>query len=490
MPHEASIVASDGCVTTLQQLAVAADGIAARIITAIGVQDLERVIAIVADIGVPLLACQLAVLRTRCVFLQIDPSLPPSRCEYMLSDAQAALMLLAAPEAAALAALQSVTCSLLVELELSRPGEVGKEGVPMDAASLLPESSACRLAYVCYTSGSTGRPKGVAVSQAALLAYALANAAAHGMGAQSRVLLTSAVSFDPSIGEAWTALVVGATLCLPSRQMVRESLGSAVAIAAATHVCSTPALWATVSEGPSELTSLQCVALGGERMGDALIARWAERSGALPIAKGSPAARPTCRLHNIYGVTECTVYQSTHRMVCMQRGGGGSEGSGMAGGRVDASISACEVDDSWQAALLGEALPGCTMHLLDAEMREISPPMHATEPGRDRGGEDVARGEVAIGGSQVARGYLNRPELTAERFVHHEGIGRRVYLTGDLACWVWPPPSHCAAQQAPCLRLLGRRDQQVTCERCVQPMCVLTPAPFSCRMNCARVASR
>jgi acyl-CoA synthetase (AMP-forming)/AMP-acid ligase II len=39
-------------------------------------------------------------------------------------------------------------------------------------------------------------------------------------------------------------------------------------------------------------------------------------------------------------------------------------------------------------------------------------------------------GELWLAGVQVAAGYLRRPELTAERFVHHDG--RRWYRTGDV----------------------------------------------------------
>jgi acyl-coenzyme A synthetase/AMP-(fatty) acid ligase/acyl carrier protein len=59
-------------------------------------------------------------------------------------------------------------------------------------------------------------------------------------------------------------------------------------------------------------------------------------------------------------------------------------------------------------------------------------------------------GEVIIGGTGVAAAYLDRPDLTAERFIQHEKIGR-AYRTGDLGRWC--PDGR--------LALHGRMDRQV-----------------------------
>ena len=62
-------------------------------------------------------------------------------------------------------------------------------------------------------------------------------------------------------------------------------------------------------------------------------------------------------------------------------------------------------------------------------------------------------GELYIGGAGLARGYLNRPELTAEKFVEIQLFGktRRLYKTGDLACYL--PEGN--------IKYLGRLDDQV-----------------------------
>jgi non-ribosomal peptide synthetase component F len=179
-----------------------------------------------------LLLCQLIVMRAESAFLLIDPSLPRERMQYLLSDSKAVLLLHDSSTAAP--AELPVPAMEVFEHAVVDMYDGAEDGCTID--ELLPSTHASRLMYVCYTSGSTGRPKGCAVNHCALRAYAHANATAHAIDASSRVLLASAVSFDPCIGEAWTALVACATLCLPPRASVKASLGSLLAATATSHV--------------------------------------------------------------------------------------------------------------------------------------------------------------------------------------------------------------------------------------------------------------
>ena len=218
-------------VWTLAALFFAADALSERIRSSFTVsKDEERVVAVLAAEGAVMFICQRAIVRAGCAFLMIDPMLPAARVEYLLDDSRAAMILLAcSSDAASDLVTQSARPWLRVDVAMppldavgsvQEEAERGGEGATTRETALFPPAEASRLMYVCYTSGSSGRPKGVAVTQGALRAYCVANAKTHHIGAHSRVLLTSAVSFDPSIGEAWTALLAGATLCLPSRAMV------------------------------------------------------------------------------------------------------------------------------------------------------------------------------------------------------------------------------------------------------------------------------
>ena len=78
--------------------------------------------------------------------------------------------------------------------------------------------------HAIYTSGSTGKPKAVLVQHASLVSYCLAKASAHKIDAHSRVLLASAFVFDPNLGDVFSTLIAGATLCVVEHEVVRFAL--------------------------------------------------------------------------------------------------------------------------------------------------------------------------------------------------------------------------------------------------------------------------
>ena len=71
---------------SFRELVAAAACIADRIAS----HDFEsgRVVAVLVEDGLLLVLCQFAVLLSRHAFLLVDPSLPPARRSYLLSDPQ------------------------------------------------------------------------------------------------------------------------------------------------------------------------------------------------------------------------------------------------------------------------------------------------------------------------------------------------------------------------------------------------------------------
>ena len=103
------------------------------------------------------------------------------------------------------------------------------------------------LVHHIYTSGSTGTPKAVSVTHRALRSYTTEKLRIHRIDSASRVLLCSAHTWDPCIGDIASTLAAGAVLCVVPRAYLVNSLADAIFETAASHVMVTPSLWSLVA---------------------------------------------------------------------------------------------------------------------------------------------------------------------------------------------------------------------------------------------------
>ncbi|MFY7799940.1 MAG: alpha/beta fold hydrolase, partial [Dolichospermum sp.] len=87
---------------------------------------------------------------------------------------------------------------------------------------------------------------------------------------------------------------------------------------------------------------------------------------------------------------------------------------------------------------IGRPIPNVQVYILDSHLQPVS---------------IGVPGELHIGGAGLARGYLDRPDLTAEKFIEVNLLGKieRIYKTGDLAKW----------QNDGNIEFLGRIDHQI-----------------------------
>lgn len=112
-----------------------------------------------------------------------------------------------------------------------------------DADAERSSSSYCYISHIVYTSGTTGRPKGCVSSMEALRHYIRAKNEAHGINADSTVLLASNVSFDPCLSDIIATYCVGGCLALPCRSMMQSDMCGVLHRLQVTHVLCTPSLW-------------------------------------------------------------------------------------------------------------------------------------------------------------------------------------------------------------------------------------------------------
>ena len=256
-----------------------------------------------------------------------------------------------------------------------------------------------RISHICFTSGTTGRPKGCVSSIDSLQHYLAQKNEIHEIDSNSKVLLASALSFDPCLSDILATFRANATLVLAPRKSLLSSLPNILQQSQVSHILCTPTLWGLVhSSGarPMDFPSLKKIALGGEPIPAAIRSTWSR-----PNEKAQQ-----CGLYATYGVTEACVYQTMGEILQKDPDGG------------DNGVSGQDV---------GVAFPGLEIRIC---MEEDQASLVETKPG--------GTGEVVLGGSQLdeVSSYLNRSDWRAKfietkRDDSSEGSICYYYRTGD-----------------------------------------------------------
>uniref|UniRef100_UPI001FE026C5 amino acid adenylation domain-containing protein n=1 Tax=Nocardia asiatica TaxID=209252 RepID=UPI001FE026C5 len=370
----------------------------ARRLIAAGVGP-ERLVAIALPRSAELVVALLAVLKAGGGYLPIDPAYPGDRIEYVLDDARPICAL-----AGAATELPRGWFGGPV-IDVDAPNLPEFDGGPVIDADRRAPLRCAHVAYVIYTSGSTGKPKGVVVPHRNVLRLLDSARSVFGFGPADVWALFHSYAFDFSVWELWAPLLSGATVVVVDHHIARSPrrLRELLIAERVTVLSQTPSAFyrfaaADLAEPAPAGFALRTVVFGGEALEPQRLAGWLARYPDAP------------RLVNMYGITETTVHVS-HRTIDGRTG---------------------------PASVIGAALPGLTVRLLDDRLR----PVPVGVPG-----------EIYVSGGQLARGYLHRPALTAARFVAdpYSGDGSLAYRSGDVARWT--PDGD--------LEYLGRADQQV-----------------------------
>src|SRR5882757_541822 len=209
----------------------------------------EDVVALALPRSLEMVVSLLGIVKSGAAYLPLDPEYPQERLQFMLEDAQPALLLTTSelgerlPETGCVrwrmdekqtrAALSAQPQSNLSQQQRSQP--------------LLPQHPA----YVIYTSGSTGTPKGVVVPQAGVPNLAAAQVKQFAVGPESRVLQLASPSFDAAVMEVLMAWAAGAALVIPQPgPIVGEPLAELLRSARVSHALIPPTVLGSL-EGES-----------------------------------------------------------------------------------------------------------------------------------------------------------------------------------------------------------------------------------------------
>lgn len=359
-------------------------------------------IALLASDGALALPWILAAWSLGAAYTPLDPDASADRSARMVQDCGATLILREAHlESIAdgiVAACGSKVSCIDATVTAHRARLLGVEDLHPDDP-----------AYTLFTSGSTGAPKGATVHIAGLENHVRAKIDLLGLTSKDVIMQNAPLTFDVSIWQLITALVVGGAVICVDRATAADP--HRLREVAERHGATVLEVVPSFLRASLELFRHERASLATSHL------RWLLSTGeVLPVdlARAWLDDYPDVPLVNAYGPTECSD-DITHEMV----------------------VAAPPLHIGGAAVAVGTPVSGARIHLLD---EHLAP----TPPGWI--------GEVYVEGLCVGHGYTNNPARTAESFVASVFTpGERMYRTGDLARWGLDGK----------LVYVGRRDQQI-----------------------------
>ncbi|KAF2757245.1 nonribosomal peptide synthase [Pseudovirgaria hyperparasitica] len=326
------------------------------------------------------LVSALSVMKAGGAFVPLDPAHPASRIKSLVDNVGGKLILCSAQYQSK--AAEAAKIALVIDETFVTQVE---EAIVVTTRPAKPDNAA----YIIFTSGTTGMPKGTVIEHGAFCTGALAHSRAMNMTNVSRVLQFASHTFDASIMEILSTLLVGGCVCIPSDQERMNDLPAAMEKMEVNWTLLTPSVANTIK--PDSIPSLRVLVTGGEAMSPGHIDRWGDSK---------------C-LVNAYGPSETSVIATISMKVDLE------------GNKLDNEPSN-----------IGHAVGG-RCWIVDPKDYNRLVPIGCV-------------GELVVEGRIVAREYLNNAAKTASAFVNEaawmkkhgfggaSGKGDRMYRTGDL----------------------------------------------------------
>ena len=225
------------------------------------------------------IVAMLGILQAGGTYLPLDPEYPASRLQYMVSQANASLV-----------------------IGETEPLETEAKHVPLQSLAWEGDTLAKPLiheqaAYIIFTSGSTGKPKGVPIHHRQALHLLASLQQAMSFDAGRAFILSASLSFDASIKEIFLPWLTGGTLHLYPNLRDIPGYAQYLVEAGIEVMHGSPLFWQATLQAldiAGTYPPLKYISSGGDAL-------------PLALANRMRTAFPTAWFMNLYGPTETTI---------------------------------------------------------------------------------------------------------------------------------------------------------------------------------------
>lgn len=345
----------------------------AYFLTATGINE-QSIIGICMNRNPHFIISILAVLKSACAYLPINPDYPSDRIDYILNHSQAKILLTDNDNTISFSKKVNVTTLNLTDFK--------KENLNLNINSNF-------LAYVIYTSGTTGNPKGVMIEHKNLInfVYSFSNQFTKQFSTNDNCLSLTSISFDVCVCEIFTPLLFSSTLVLFPENTFSNIplLCDIIEKEEITFLYLPPNLLLNIYnfiENNKIKTNINKLLVGVEPIKNYILNNFYKLNPSIEIING-------------YGPTEATICSTFFKFKETQK--------------LNEIVS------------IGKPLDNNKILILDNNLKLM--PIGQF-------------GELCISGDNVGRGYLNDLTLTEKNFIEYpEYSSNKFYKTGDIVAW-------------------------------------------------------